>query len=55
MEQMKEMSMIIISYRLSTIQHVDTIYFLEQGQVLEQGSHEELMAYNGKYAEMYTV
>ena len=55
MEQMKEKSMIIISHRLSTVKHVDTIYFLEQGQVLEQGSHEELMAYNGKYAEMYTV
>lgn len=55
MEKMREKSMIIISHRLSTIKHVNKICFMENGEIVEMGSHEELMKLNGKYAEMYNV
>ena len=43
----------IIAHRLSTIRDSDIIILLDQGQVIEMGSHEELMALNGQYAGLY--
>ncbi len=43
---------IFIAHRLSTIQNCDRIYMLEKGQIIEQGSHAELMRLNGKYAAL---
>lgn len=46
-------TVIFISHRLSSTVMADRIYMLEQGEIIESGSHAELMALNGKYAEMF--
>lgn len=51
----KNKTTIIIAHRLSTIQHADNILVLEQGEIIEQGSHEKLLEYNGKYAQLWAA
>ena len=46
---------IIIAHRLSTIKNVDRIVLIDDGKIAEEGSHEQLMEINGKYAELYRV
>ena len=46
-------SVIFISHRLSTTREADRIFFLDNGEIVEQGSHQELMKLNGRYAEMF--
>jgi len=48
----KNRTSIVIAHRLSTIQSSDIIFVLEQGEVLEQGSHAELMANSGHYSKL---
>lgn len=45
---------LFISHRLSSVKDADTVFMLEHGSVIEQGTHRELMAANGKYCEMFT-
>ena len=44
---------VLIAHRLSTIMHADKIYVLEQGKIIEQGKHEDLLAEKGLYYAMW--
>lgn len=46
---------IAIAHRLSTIRNADRIYVMEQGELIEQGRHEDLLAHNGAYAKLWQV
>ena len=55
MEDARDKTVIFISHRLSTTRMADRIYMFSDGEIIESGSHEELMEKNGKYAEMFRV
>jgi ABC-type multidrug transport system fused ATPase/permease subunit len=45
----------VIAHRLSTIRSADRIVVLEEGRIVETGTHEQLLARNGRYAQMASV
>ena len=56
LEKMKNIgTMLIVAHRLSTIQHSDNIILLSHGQIIEQGTHQELLAQHGRYHQLYTL
>ena len=48
-------SLLLISHRFSTVKSADRIYVLADGHVTEEGTHDELMAVGGHYAEMFEL
>ena len=54
MDESKDHITLFISHRLSSVKDADMVFMLENGAVIEQGSHRELMAQRGKYCEMFT-
>jgi ATP-binding cassette subfamily B protein len=51
----KNRTTLIIAHRLSTIIHADQILVMDHGQIVERGTHAELLAHQGKYAEMWQM
>lgn len=50
---MKGRTSFVIAHRLSTIKNADMILVMKDGDIIEQGTHDELLAKNGFYAELY--
>lgn len=52
-EELKDTTSILIAHRISTIKHADQILVLDNGKVVEKGTHKSLLALNGHYTDMY--
>ena len=50
---MKDRTTLVIAHRLSTIENADQVIVLSKGKVIEQGTHEELLALGQSYARLY--
>ena len=56
LEKMKNIgTMLVVAHRLSTIQHSDNIILLSKGEIIEQGTHQELLHLKGRYHQLYTL
>lgn len=53
MKEGTDHTMLFISHRLSSVKNCDKVFMLEKGALIEEGSHDELIAANGSYAQMY--
>ena len=53
LNSLTDKTIVVITHRLATVKYVDKIYFLEDGNIIESGTHDELIELKGKYAKMY--
>jgi ATP-binding cassette subfamily B protein len=51
---MKDRTTFVIAHRLSTVRNANAIMVLEKGEIIERGTHDELVALGGRYYELYT-
>ena len=51
---MKNRTTFVIAHRLSTVRNADAIMVLEQGEIIERGTHDQLLEMKGRYYELYT-
>jgi ATP-binding cassette subfamily B protein/ATP-binding cassette subfamily C protein len=51
----RDRTVLIITHRLASVRHADRIYVLAHGEVAETGTHDDLLALGGRYAELYTI
>ena len=51
---MEGRTVFVIAHRLSTVRNADCIVVIERGQIMEKGSHAQLMAQQGRYYQLYT-
>jgi ATP-binding cassette subfamily B protein len=54
-ELMRNKTVIVIAHRLSTIMKMDRIFVIENGKIIEKGSHNELLLKNGEYAKLWEI
>ena len=54
-KMMKIGTLLIVAHRLSTIQHADNIIYLSHGEIIEQGTHQQLLAQKGRYYDLYML
>ena len=51
----KDRVTLIVAHRLASLMHADRILFLEQGRIIEQGSHDELLKLGGRYSHLHAL
>ncbi len=54
-ELQKDRTVLVIAHRLSTIEDADQILVVDEGEIVERGSHQALLAHNGAYAQLHRI